>query len=963
LILRFKRRRGTLTWTKVAQEGADLDRANRQLPGISRRRLLQAGAAGGIALTLTRLAAAEEPSFVARETLPGPQQWNPSATAAGRIDGVAKVTGAKLYASDFRAADLPGWPSKTSHALLIRAADATHVYTGLDLSQLAGPLRPTAVVTADDLARIGARVPEFYAGNLLCPMGKTPLYLGQPVALLIFEDFDTFDQARLALRDKAFVTFGEETSPVEMPTYGAFRFTRVGGPTPEGPDIYSPVKNGWVSPDKFQKSQNTEVPIWPPQPTSTGQTYAKAAEYGEQIRAELTSDNSALLVLDREFETQSVDPMFLEPESALGWYDPGRKTLELVLGVQSPYEAAQSVAFLLGDAQADFKPTQINTSFAYCGGGFGGRDHTPFPLYAALAAVFFPNRPVRLANNRFEQFQSGIKRHAFKIRSRIGVDRTTGKILGFAADHVLDGGGLANFSGIVASVAAIAALGAYYAPKSDVTTFSFHSRGVTAGSMRCFGTLQPITALEVMVDEISTALSLDPIEFRRRNALQPGWRTIAGNPYTVSVRTPEILDKLESHPIWQDRAEEKERARTGVLVGTGVACAANHYAKGADCSLGAVEINSDGKITIRCNAVEMGNGVGTAVANRVAAILGAIADEVAVAQVDSFGPLGLATSFDPYTISQEEQDAEARNPRWVPAVNSATSASTGAYVGTHAAAEAARVIFRFGLWPAALELWGLAPTDFKARDWQEARWKDGRLVMSGLAPLPLSAMAAKAHASMGVVAAMVHGFNRWAWSQAAFSVDGEQWTADIDALAVRRAGGEFVCLDRSYVKFPPTNFNRIGTSYSSLCGTAVRIEIERATGALRIAQAYSVLECGEVLVPEIVLGQAQGGFAMGVGYALLESLPLYEDGPGNGKWNLGQYLVARGSDLPLHTLEIEILPPVDANERPKGMAEVVMIPVVPALLNAIFDATGRRFWSLPVTQVMLKEAALAAAPK
>ena len=111
--------------------------------------------------------------------------------------------------------------------------------------------------------------------------------------------------------------------------------------------------------------------------------------------------------------------------------------------------------------------SQINTSFAHCtGGGFGGRDHTPFPLYAALAAAFFPNRPVRLANNRFEQFQSGIKRHAFKIRSRIEVDRATGKIfLGFAADHVLDGGGLANFSGIVASVAAIAALGAYYAPK------------------------------------------------------------------------------------------------------------------------------------------------------------------------------------------------------------------------------------------------------------------------------------------------------------------------------------------------------------------------------------------------------------------------------------------------------------------------------------------------------------------
>src|SRR6202042_579961 len=158
-----------------------------------------------------------------------------------------KVTGAKLYASDFRAADLPGWPAETSHAILVRAPDATHVYTGLDLARLSGALKPTVVVTAADLARIGTRVPEFYKGDLFCPVGRTPLYLGQPVALLIFETFDAFDQARLALRDHTFAKFGEETGPVEMPNYAAFRFTRLGGPTPEAADIYSPVKNGWVS--------------------------------------------------------------------------------------------------------------------------------------------------------------------------------------------------------------------------------------------------------------------------------------------------------------------------------------------------------------------------------------------------------------------------------------------------------------------------------------------------------------------------------------------------------------------------------------------------------------------------------------------------------------------------------------------------------------------------------------------
>src|SRR5205085_628934 len=183
--------------------------------------------------------------------------------------------------------------------------------------------------------------------------------------------------------------------------------------------------------------------------------------------------------------------------------------------------------------------------------------------------------------------------------------------------------------------------------------------------------------------------------------------------------------------------------------------------------------------------------------------------------------------------------------------------------------------------------------------------------------------------------AMAHAFSRWAWAQASFPIDGQRWTADIDALAVRRGGGNFRRLDRTNVKFPPTDFLRFGTTYTSLCGTLVRIEIERATGALRIAKTYSVLECGEPLVPEVVLGQAQGGFAMGVGYALLESLPAFEGGPGNGQWNLGRYLVARGSDLPLSGLEVEVLPPVGPDEGPKGMAEVVMIPVVPAILNAI----------------------------
>lgn len=918
----------------------------------SRRDFVKLGMAGGIAVTLSRLGPAQAASgpqpFLGHETLP---QTGLGGPISGRIDGVAKVTGAKLYASDFRASDMPGWPTRTSHALLVRAHDASHVYEGLDLARLDPAAVPDVVVTAADLARLGVTVPAFYAGDLLCPVGETPLYLGQPVALLLFAQFDAYDRARLAFREGGMLKFGRETGPLKRPNYAAYRFTRVAGATPEAPDLYAPIREGWISPGFTESSGR---PIWAPLPVAEGGAYAEGARHGEAIRAELKAADPAVLTLERAFTTQSVDPMFLEPEAGLAWYEPSSKVLDIVLGVQSPFEAAESVATLLGSAQADRRPARIDAKFAYVGGGFGGRDHTPFPLYVALAALFLPGWPVRLAHDRFQQFQGGVKRHAFAMRSQIGVDRASGLIRAFAADHVLDGGGLANYSASVATVGATGAIGLYDVPKVDVTTVAEHSRGVTAGSMRGYGTLQTMTALETLIDEVALALPLDPIELRRRNALPPGGRTMTGNPFSVSVRAPEILDKLEAHPIWRDRALYQRQARPGVLVGTGVACAAKDYGTGADCSLGAVSIDAEGRVAIHSDAVEMGNGIGTALANRVAAHLGRRADAVTVAQVDAFDELGLRSSGDPYAISQAEQDAAARDPRWVPAISSPTSASIGAHVGTHAAAEAARVVFRFGLWPAALALWAIDSGDPRARQWRDAYWQGDRLILSGLPPLPLKAIAAQAHQQGGVTGAMTHAFSRWAWAEATFGLPGEDWTADIDALAVRRGAGGFARIDRRAVAFPPTEYNRIGTAFTSMCGTVVRVEIDRASGALTIAKAYSVLECGAVLVPQVVLGQAQGGFAMGVGYALLETLPPFEDGPGNGQWNLGRYLVARGSDLPLHDLEIEVLPPLSPREPPKGMAEVVMIPVVPALLNAIHAATGHRFQSLPVTQAMIK---------
>ena len=80
----------------------------------TRRDFVKLITAGGIALTLSRHGSGKRRRLPAnRRPLPGRHELEPVRHGKGRIDGVAKVTGAKLYASDFRAADLPGWPAQT----------------------------------------------------------------------------------------------------------------------------------------------------------------------------------------------------------------------------------------------------------------------------------------------------------------------------------------------------------------------------------------------------------------------------------------------------------------------------------------------------------------------------------------------------------------------------------------------------------------------------------------------------------------------------------------------------------------------------------------------------------------------------------------------------------------------------------------------------------------------------------
>ncbi|MGK9939424.1 hypothetical protein O6268_23565, partial [Salmonella enterica subsp. enterica] len=88
-------------------------------------------------------------------------------------------------------------------------------------------------VIADDLQRDGIAFPPFYGDDILLPAGKTPAYLGQAVAILIYHDFARyrFAKDKLKFQDQV-IRYGAPTGPLQRDPWGTFRYVRVGGATP-----------------------------------------------------------------------------------------------------------------------------------------------------------------------------------------------------------------------------------------------------------------------------------------------------------------------------------------------------------------------------------------------------------------------------------------------------------------------------------------------------------------------------------------------------------------------------------------------------------------------------------------------------------------------------------------------------------------------------------------------------------
>jgi len=129
---------------------------------------------------------------------------------------------------------------------------------------------------------------------------------------------------------------------------------------------------------------------------------------------------------------------------------------------------------------------------------------------------------------------------------------------------------------------------------------------------------------------------------------------------------------------------------------------------------------------------------------------------------------------------------------------------------------------------------------------------------------------------------------------------------------------------------------------------AVEVEVDMETGRVEIIRGAAAFDVGKAINPELVKAQVEGGFVQGISTALFESLQLKEGVPQNPSFV--DYRIATSADAPLdlQTFIVEV-PQDDGPWGARGVGEHPMVPTIPAIANAIYNAIGVRPGSPPFT--------------
>ena len=599
------------------------------------------------------------------------------------------------------------------------------------------------------------------------------------------------------------------------------------------------------------------------------------------------------LVKTTTFKNKRQDAAFIEPQGCIANYDLSG-TLTLHSSTQVPHYLQRTVAMVLG-----LPVGKVRVIKPYVGAGFGIKAAAnPMELTACLLSMR-TGKPVKMNYSRKQVFMFGRARHQFTHTMTTGVKKD-GTLMALKHECYLDGGAYSSFGIATVYYAGSLLGGPYKLPNMKYDGYRIYTNKPACGAQRGHGGVAARACWEQQLDMIAEELGMDPIELRLKNMMVTG--DVTCNDLNMSsLGMKECIEAAKASSKWDEKKNKLPKGK-----GIGMAC--GFFVSGAGYpiyrsdtyhSTAVIKLTEDGGTALVYTAsAEIGQGSDTTFAMIAAEALGIPLENVRLESGDTDFGVDLG------------------------AYSSRQTLMTG-----HAVKEAAEDVKRQVLAVLSEEL------NVPAADMDI---KNGRIVFQKEAP-DFTAMRMR----------YIKEHRGWA--------DNPSEDEALSFLEVSRiaylAKGSIVGTG----KYKPHELGgkfkgaTVGTSPAYGCSAQiVEVSVDMETGKVIIESMTDAHDCGRAINRTSVEGQMQGSLSMGLGEAMYEEVKF--DDKGNViNCDLAEYKIATALDMPnVDAIIIE----TDEPNGPFGAKEVgegAIMPTIPAILNAVYDATGVRIRELPLT--------------
>ena len=322
---------------------------------------------------------------------------------------------------------------------------------------------------------------------------------------------------------------------------------------------------------------------------------------------------AAHLVHEATYSTHAQYPGYLEPMGSVAMVD-GDGRLLVWTSTQSVFLARARLA-----AALELPVSRIRVMATAIGGGFGGKivedDNTLLTALLALKA----GAPVRLVNNRLEDFLAACSSLPERITLTLGLSRD-GLIVAKDTRIVADCGAYSGLCAEIMHVTAMRSDNMHRLANVRCDATLVYTNNPPHGAFRGFGGTQMLFALNSHLHTMAERLGLDPAEVHRRNAIGAGETSVHGWKIGSSGLA-ECIAQCTDAIGWQAaRAQPRAggRVRRGVGMATAMHVSGNRTIGNWDGSTVVVKVNEDGRVVVHCAEGDMGQGAMTILAQVIA---------------------------------------------------------------------------------------------------------------------------------------------------------------------------------------------------------------------------------------------------------------------------------------------------------------------------------------------------------